>query len=119
MSTHQRCVQGLRKCGVASGGPTDTATHDARRNYFGSGVNESLIKGMADAIVSTGLRELGFTYIHIDAGALLHERGSSGELQVNRTLFPSGIPALSAWLHERRLLLGMYRACSSLRVGAR
>ena len=46
--------------------------------------------------------------MHVDAGALLRELNATGHLQVNRTLFPSGIPALSAWLRQRQVKLGVY-----------
>ena len=71
-------------------------------------MNESLVKEMAGALITTGLRDLGFNYVHIDAGALTPTRGAGGELLENRTLFPSGMTALARWLHARELRLGVY-----------
>lgn len=77
-------------------------------NYFGNNVNETLIKQTAGALVATGLRDLGFNYVHLDAGVLSPHRGPAGELLENRTLFPSGIASLATWLHARSLKLGVY-----------
>ena len=35
-------------------------------NTFGSKINEDLLKEIADALVSTGLSELGYKYVVID-----------------------------------------------------
>ena len=32
-------------------------------NYFGEAINETLLRQTADALVSTGLRDLGFRYV--------------------------------------------------------
>ena len=89
-------------------------------NYFGNNVNETLIKQTAGALVATGLRDLGFNYVHLDAGVLSPHRGPAGELLENRTLFPSGIASLATWLHARSLKLGVYtdigNYCSSRRT---
>ena len=76
-------------------------------NYFGNNINETLIKQTAEALITTGLRDLGFTYVHLDAGALTKHRGAQGQLLENRTLFPSGIASLASWLHARQLKLGV------------
>ena len=76
-------------------------------NYFSDVINETLIHQQADALVSTGLRDLGYNYLHLDAGALIKNRTADGKLQVNRTRFPSGMPALSAYIHSRGLKFGM------------
>lgn len=32
-------------------------------NYFTCNINEGIVRSMADAIVSTGLKDLGYTYV--------------------------------------------------------
>lgn len=35
-------------------------------NHFSCGIHEDLIQEMADALVSTGLRDLGYQYLNLD-----------------------------------------------------
>ena len=35
-------------------------------NYFGCNVNETIVKEVVDALISTGLRDVGYTYVNID-----------------------------------------------------
>ena len=71
-------------------------------------INETLIHDLADALVSTGLRDKGFRFLNLDAGVWLHERDAAGNLQANPALFPSGLRALNDFLTARGLLLGLY-----------
>lgn len=75
-------------------------------NRFGLAINESLVLQIADALVATGLRDAGFLYINVDAGAWLHERDANGDLQANPALFPGGMQALASAVHARGLKLG-------------
>jgi alpha-galactosidase len=50
-------------------------------NYFENDINETLVLGIAGAIASTGLRELGYEYINLDAGAWSPNRTAGGEMQ--------------------------------------
>ena len=60
-------------------------------------------------MIATGLAKLGFEYVNIDAGALLHARNSAtGKLQVNPALFPRGMRYVADQLHSRGLKLGVY-----------
>ena len=77
-------------------------------NRFLYGINESLMFELADAIVATGLRDAGFEYINIDAGAWLHTRDAAGNLQANPALFPHGLSPVAAYLAARGLKLGVY-----------
>jgi len=77
-------------------------------NRFLYGINETLVREIADALVSTGLAGVGFVYVNIDAGAWLHARDAAGNLQANPALFPSGMKALADYLHARGLKLGLY-----------
>eukprot|EP00041_Stephanoeca_diplocostata_P035881 m.1281395 g.1281395 ORF g.1281395 m.1281395 type:complete len:359 (-) comp24771_c0_seq2:6553-7629(-) len=78
-------------------------------NYFSIHINESIFMEMADAMVETGLSKVGYTYINIDAGYLLHTRDAkTNKLQVNSALFPSGMRALADYIHSKGLKLGVY-----------
>ncbi|KAF3786935.1 Alpha-galactosidase 3 [Nymphaea thermarum] len=63
---------------------------------------------LADALISTGLADLGYVYVNIDDCWSSKLRNSKGELVPNRRTFPSGIKALADYIHERGLKLGIY-----------
>ncbi|XP_073398975.1 alpha-N-acetylgalactosaminidase isoform X3 [Dendrobates tinctorius] len=63
---------------------------------------------MADKMVDSGWRDLGYVYISIDDCWTLKQRDSSGRLQPDPKRFPSGIKALADYLHARGLKLGIY-----------
>lgn len=78
-------------------------------NTFGCNINETLIRQMADAIVSTGLRDLGYKYVVVDDCWFNPNRDGQGNLQGDPQRFPSGMKALGDYLHARGLLFGIYQ----------
>ncbi|MEV0199805.1 cellulose binding domain-containing protein [Nonomuraea sp. NPDC050691] len=78
-------------------------------NTFGCDINETLIKQMADTIVSSGLRDLGYEYVVVDDCWFNPARDSAGNLQGNPSRFPSGMKALGDYLHARGLKFGIYQ----------
>lgn len=90
-------------------------------NAFGSGNTEKLTKEMADAVVSLGLKELGYQYIVLDDGCYKPER-INGKLANEEKKFPSGFKALSDYVHDKGLKFGMYNdigtnLCAGAAVG--
>jgi len=77
-------------------------------NTFGCNISESLIRGMADAIVSSGLRDLGYQYVVVDDCWFNPNRDSSGNLQGDSSRFPSGMKLLGDYLHNKGLKFGIY-----------
>ena len=77
-------------------------------NRFLYGVNETMVREIGDALVSTGLRDAGFVYVNIDAGAWLHARDARGNLQADPAKFPRGLPPVAAYLNSLGLKLGLY-----------
>lgn len=77
-------------------------------NFFACNINESIIKETADAMISTGLAELGYTYINIDDCWSAFLRNSKLDLVPDHKDFPSGIKALADYVHENGLKLGLY-----------
>src|SRR3954449_656696 len=63
-------------------------------NTFGCNINETLIKQTADAMVSNGMRDLGYQYVVVDDCWMNSNRDSAGNLQPNLSRFPSGMKAL-------------------------
>mmetsp|Transcript_20268 Transcript_20268/g.33923 ORF Transcript_20268/g.33923 Transcript_20268/m.33923 type:complete len:427 (+) Transcript_20268:51-1331(+) len=70
--------------------------------------SEYEVRNKADAMVAQGMVEMGYKWILLDDCWSDKERDENGELQPSPRLFPSGMPALADYLHERGLNLGLY-----------
>lgn len=77
-------------------------------NTFTWDINEALIKQVADSFITGGYKSAGYEYIVIDDCWSLKERDRNGNLVADPAKFPSGIKALSDYLHEKGLKLGIY-----------
>ncbi len=77
-------------------------------NTYGCAIDEGLIRRQADALVTSGMRDLGYVYVNVDDCWMATSRDAAGDLQANPRTFPSGIAALANYMHERGLKLGMY-----------
>jgi len=82
-------------------------------NRFGCNINESLIRGVADAIVANNLDDLGYRYVNIDDCWMASTRDGQGRLQAHATRFQSGIRALADYVHARGLKLGIYSSAGT------
>ena len=76
-------------------------------NTFACAINEDLIKDMANVMVSSGMKDVGYEYINID-DCWHGERDSDGFIQVDKKRFPSGMKALADYVHSKGLKLGIY-----------
>ena len=63
--------------------------------------DEAYYKKLADFFVSSGLRDLGYTYLTFECHA--HYRDSYGVFQANPSKFPNGLRAINDYLHSRGL----------------
>jgi alpha-galactosidase len=74
-------------------------------NKFASRVDDATVRTIADAMVSSGMRDAGYVYINIDdtweAG-----RDAQGNIQTNKK-FPD-MKALADYVHSKGLKLGIY-----------
>lgn len=77
-------------------------------NHFSCQINEKMIRETADALVSTGLSKLGYTYVNIDDCWAELNRDNKGNLVGKKSTFPSGIKALADYVHSKGLKLGIY-----------
>jgi alpha-galactosidase len=75
-------------------------------------LSEALIKGVADTFVSSGMQAAGYEYVNID-DCWMNGRDSAGNLRWNTTKFPSGIPALAAYVHGKGLKFGIYQSANT------
>jgi alpha-galactosidase len=76
------------------------------------GYNESTFVQTADALIKTGLRDLGYTYLNLDDCWIAENRTASGELTWDTTRFAHGMPWLAEQAHSRGFKLGLYAAAS-------
>ena len=74
-------------------------------NKFAEHIDDATVRAMADALVSTGLRDAGYIYVNIDDG-WQGERAPDGTIQPNDK-FPD-MKALADYVHARGLKLGIY-----------
>jgi len=77
-------------------------------NKFGCGINETLVKEIADAMVSTGLAAAGYEYVNLDDCWQISRDKTTGEIQADPEAFPSGIKALADYVHGKNLKFGLY-----------
>ena len=76
-------------------------------NNFGCGIDEGIIRSMADAMATNGMKAAGYEYINLD-DCWQVARDSSGAIMADPARFPSGIKALADYVHARGLKLGLY-----------
>jgi alpha-galactosidase len=70
---------------------------------------EEEVQQVADALVSTGMRDMGYTLVHLDdCWADTTRDPTTQQLRPDPARFPSGIPALVQYLKARGLTLGLY-----------
>ncbi len=72
---------------------------------FGAKIDDQTVREVADAMVSSGLRDAGFVYVNIDDG-WEGERDAQGMLHPN-SKFPD-MKALGEYIHGRGLKFGIY-----------
>ncbi len=86
-------------------------------NNYGHNINDSIIKAQADAMVSSGLADLGFKYINIDDG-FFDGRNADGSLRINATIFPYGMKTLADYIHSKGLKAGFYSEAGANTCGS-
>ncbi len=82
-------------------------------NKYACNVSESLIMGMADAMVSSGMKDAGYEYIVID-DCWQVSRDENGEIVVDKDRFPHGMKYVADYVHSKGLKFGIYSCAGSL-----
>jgi len=77
---------------------------------YGTGINETLIKKVADAMADSGMRDAGYVYLGLDdgwqpKGAKFDDKGYP---LWNTEKFPNGMKAIGDYIHGKGLKLGIY-----------
>jgi alpha-galactosidase len=74
-------------------------------NKFARKVDDKSVRGMADAIAESGMRDAGYVYVNID-DTWQGERDKDGNIQSNEK-FPD-MKALADYVHSKGMKLGIY-----------
>ncbi|HEY4153892.1 MAG TPA: glycoside hydrolase family 27 protein [Puia sp.] len=87
-------------------------------NTFSTKIDEVLVKQIAEALVSSGMKKAGYTYVVLDDGWMERERDSvTGDLVADHVKFPGGMKALADYIHSLGLKFGLYN-CAGTRTCA-
>ena len=76
-------------------------------NKFACNVSDTLIRGVADSMISSGLRDAGYEYVVID-DCWQVSRDAEGNIVPDAQRFPNGIKALADYVHSKGLKFGIY-----------
>ncbi len=69
--------------------------------------NEKLIKEIVDALVASGLKDAGYSYVGPDEG-ICFSRGPDGKITTNLERYPSGLRGLGDYIHQKGLKYALY-----------
>lgn len=79
-------------------------------NTWNSGLPPTAANALAqaNAFISLGLKDLGYTYVNMDDTWSQKTRSSSGQLVPNPSYFPNGMKNLTDQIHALGLKFGLY-----------
>src|SRR6201984_1957152 len=81
-------------------------------NKFGCHVSADMIKGMADAMVKSGMKDAGYQYVVID-DCWQVSRDAAGNIVPDPKSFPDGIKPVADYVHSLGLKFGIYSDAGS------
>ncbi|HTI25185.1 MAG TPA: glycoside hydrolase family 27 protein [Kutzneria sp.] len=79
----------------------------------GSQFNEAFVEGIADTLVSTGLKDAGYQYVNLDDCWAQSSRDGKGDLVPDKNRFPHGIKAVADYVHAKGLKFGLYTSAGT------
>ncbi|MEO8766666.1 MAG: glycoside hydrolase family 27 protein [Ginsengibacter sp.] len=82
-------------------------------NTFQTNISDTLVRGIADKMVSSGMKDAGYTYLVLDDGWMAKERDSNGNLVPDPKKFPAGIKGLIEYVHSKGLKFGLYNCAGT------
>ena len=88
-------------------------------NVFTKTLDEKMVIEMTDAMVKTGMRDLGYQYINMDDFWHADTRDSLGRPVPDPKKFPHGMKYLSDYVHSKGLKLGIYSCAGNMTCGRR
>ncbi|HKW19214.1 MAG TPA: glycoside hydrolase family 27 protein [Terriglobales bacterium] len=81
-------------------------------NKFGCNVSDEMVRGMADAMVKSGMKDAGYQYIVID-DCWQVSRDANANIVVDPKRFPNGMKAVADYVHSVGLKFGIYSDAGS------
>ena len=88
-------------------------------NYFECDeINEQVVIEIADAMVASGMKDVGYQYINID-DCWQVGRDAKGKIIVDSVKFPNGIKYLADYIHAKGLKFGIYSDAGTHTCGGR
>jgi len=81
-------------------------------NKFGCNVSDEMIRGMADGMVKSGMKDAGYQYVVID-DCWQVARDPDGNIVPDPQRFPGGIKPLADYVHSLGLKFGIYSDAGS------
>jgi alpha-galactosidase len=83
-------------------------------NTFQTNINEQLVKDIADVMVSSGMKDAGYTYLVLDDGWMAMERDTkTGDLVPDPKKFPNGLISVIDYVHYKGLKFGLYNCAGT------
>src|SRR6476660_297409 len=83
-------------------------------NTFQTNISEELVKGIVDVMVSSGMKNAGYSYIVLDDGWMTMERDpKTGDLVADPKKFPHGMKSLADYVHSKGLKFGLYNCAGT------
>jgi alpha-galactosidase len=76
-------------------------------NAYGCDISEATVRKQADAMVSSGMKAAGYSYVVVD-DCWHGRRDAAGIIESDPVRFPSGIKALADYVHAQGLKFGIY-----------
>jgi alpha-galactosidase len=83
-------------------------------NHFFQNVTAATVEAEARALVSSGMKAAGYTYLNLDGGWSLRRRGPGGEILANPQRFPQGILPVAKYVHSLGLKFGIYTSAGTV-----
>jgi alpha-galactosidase len=81
-------------------------------NKFGCNVSEELIRGAADSMVKSGMKDAGYQFVVIDDCWQI-SRDKEGNIVPDPQRFPNGMKAVGDYIHSQGLKFGIYSDAGS------
>lgn len=88
-------------------------------NHYHINISEDIIKGQADAMVSSGMVDVGYQFINIDDGFFGGRDSVTRKLYCHPIKFPSGMRYLSDYIRQKGLIPGIYSDAGSNTCGSK
>jgi len=82
-------------------------------NKYHCDVSETLIMQMADAMISSGMKDAGYEYIVID-DCWQVSRDEKGDIVIDKDRFPHGMKYLADYIHSKGLKFGIYSSAGTV-----